>query len=109
VNDLLEDMQQCRSVRACIELALTDAYGPEEQATSWLTCIEAMFGRFKEVKLLGHPVTLVGFDLDGETVIALCRQGKQKARVTMDSIEFPGLTPIEARWLKAWQHFAKSQ
>jgi hypothetical protein len=36
VNDLLDEMKQCKSVRACIELALTDAYGDYEQACAWL-------------------------------------------------------------------------
>ena len=60
--DLLDEMTQCRSVRACIDLALTDAYGEEEEAVAWLTCIEAMFGRHKQVRLLGNDVALVGFD-----------------------------------------------
>ena len=56
-------MQQCKSLQACIELALTDAYGPDEQAVAWLTCIEEMFSRFKQVKVMGSDVVLVGFDL----------------------------------------------
>jgi len=30
MQSLLEEMQQCKSVKACIELALTDAYGEYE-------------------------------------------------------------------------------
>jgi hypothetical protein len=52
-------------------------------------------------------VTLVGFDLNNHTVVAICRQGKHKARVTLDSVEFPELTPVEQRWLKAWQQFSR--
>lgn len=99
-------MQQCKSVTACIDLALTDAYGEDEQAVAWLTCIETLFGRFKQVKLLGSAVTLVGFDLNGHTVVAVCRQSKHKARVTLDSVEFPDLTPVEQRWLQACKLFA---
>jgi len=32
--DLLDEMLQCQSVRACIDLALTDAYGEEEEAVA---------------------------------------------------------------------------
>ena len=103
--DLLDEMMQCQSVRACIDLALTDAYGEEEEAVAWLTCIEAMFGRYKQVRLMGHDVALVGFDLRHHGVIAVCQQGKRRARVTLDSIEFPELTPVEQLWLKAWQRF----
>ena len=52
VVDLLDEMRQCQSVRACIDLALTDAYGEEEEAVAWLTCFEAMFGRYKHVRLM---------------------------------------------------------
>jgi hypothetical protein len=107
MDDLFEEMRQCKSVQACIELALTDAYGPDEQAVAWLTCIETMFSRFKHVNLMGHDVQLVGFDLDNNMVVAVCRQGKRKARASLDSFEFPELTPVETRWLKAWKRFSR--
>ena len=106
MDDLLDQMRQCKSVQACIDLALTDAYGSDEQAVAWLTCIEVMFSRFKHVKVMGNEVELVGFDLSNEDVVAVCRHGKRKARVTLDSVEFPELTAVEARWLQAWKRFS---
>lgn len=106
MDDLLDDMRQCKSVQACIDLALTDAYGEDEQAVAWLTCIDEMFSRFKQVKLMGNDVALVGFELSSHAVVAVCRQGKRKARVTLDSVAFPKLTAIEARWLQAWKLFS---
>ena len=106
LDSLLDEMRQCRSVEACIELALTDAYGPDEKASAWLTCIEKMFGRFDKVAVLGEVVTLAGFDLSNGSVVAICRKGKRKARVALDSVEFAELSPVEARWLKAWKRFA---
>ncbi|MGZ5119035.1 MAG: hypothetical protein ACXWCP_15045 [Burkholderiales bacterium] len=106
MDDLLDEMRQCKSVQACIELALTDAYGPDEQAVAWLTCIEEMFSRFKQVKVMGNEVELVGFDLSNQALVVVCRQGKRKARVSLDSAEFPELTPIEALWLRAWKRFS---
>lgn len=106
---LLEEMQECQSVEACIELALTDAYGEDESATAWLACLEEMFGQFGQVNVLGQDVALEGFDLaNRKTVVAICRQGKRRARVTLDSIEFPSLTPVQALWLKAWKQFSSS-
>ena len=106
MDSLLDEMRQCKSVEACIELALTDAYGPDEQASAWLTCIEEMFGRFTKVVVLGEEVTLEGFDLSNGSVVAICRKGKRKARVALESVEFSDLSPIEARWLKACKRFA---
>ena len=104
--DLLDEMRQCKSVQACIDLALTDAYREEEQAVAWLTCIDEMFGRHKQVRLMGNDVTLVGFDLRNNDVVAVCKQGKRRARVTLDSIEFPEPTPVEQLWLRAWKRFS---
>lgn len=107
VKTLLEEMQQCKSAEDCIECALVDAYGDDEQAVAWLTCFEEMFGRFKRVNVMGHEVALEGFDLSNDTVVAVCRQAKEKARVTLESVEFPELTPIETLWLKAWKQFSR--
>ena len=106
MHDLLDEMRHCRSVQACIDLALTDAYGPDEQAVGWLTCIETMFGRFKRVRMMDNEVRLSGFDLSNHAVIAVCKQGRRKPRVTLDSIEFPDLTPVEQLWLRAWKRFS---
>jgi len=108
VDGPLDEMRQCKSVEACIDLALTDAYGPDEQASAWLTCIEEMFGRFGKVVVLGEEVTLAGFDLSNGSVVAICRKGKRKARVVLKSVEFADLSPIEARWPKAWKRFVAS-
>ena len=71
---LLQEMQQCNSVKVCIELALSDAYGEYEQTAAWLACIDEMFGRFDRIRLLGEEVALQGFDLENElTVVAICR------------------------------------
>jgi hypothetical protein len=106
MNDLLDEMRQCKSVQACIDVALTDAYGKDEQAVAWLTCIEEMFGRFKQVRLMGNDAALVGFDLRHQAVVAICQHGKRKACVTLDSIEFPSLTTVEQFWLRAWKRFS---
>lgn len=105
MDDLLAEMRRCKNVKACIDLALTDAYGEGEQAVAWLTCIEEMFGKFKQGRLMGAEVMLVGFDLRNNDVVAVCQQGKHKARVTLDSIEFPNLTTVEQLWLRAWTEF----
>jgi len=107
MNDLLDEMKQCKSVRACIELALTDAYGDYEQAWAWLTCIETMFGRYKWVVVLGEETAIEGFELASDAdIVAVCRRGKRRARIALESVEFPDASPIEARWLNAWKRFA---
>lgn len=109
MEDLLTEMQQCKTVNACIELALTDAYGEYEEASAWLACIDTMFARFTRVQVMGEEVTLHGFDLANEVaIVGICRKGKHRAKVALDSIEFPALTTVEARWLKAWKQYSRA-
>ena len=56
--------------------------------------------------MMGNDVMLVGFDLRNHDVVAVCQQGKRKARVTVDSIAFPELTTVEQLWLRAWKRFS---
>ena len=102
-------MRQCKSVKQCIELAITDAYDDAEQATAWLTSVQEILGRFDRVNVLGQEVVLEGFELaNGMAIVAICRQGERKARVTIDTVAFPDLKPIEALWLKAWKQFSET-
>lgn len=57
---------------------------------------------------MGQDVALVGFDLHNHSVVAVCRRDSQKARVTLESVEFQGLNPIEARWLQAWRTYSRN-
>lgn len=81
--------------------------GNNEQASAWLACIETILERFDSVRLMGEEVKLQGLALENElTLVAVCRKGRHRVRVALDSVEFPGITPIEARWLKAWKQFS---
>jgi hypothetical protein len=53
-----------------------------------------------------RDVTLIGFDPSGQAVIAVCGKGNRKDRATLDSVEFPGLTPGERLWLQAWKNYS---
>lgn len=54
----------------------------------------------------GDELVLEGFDRSNESIVAICRKGKRKARVALESVEFADLSPVEAQWLKAWERFA---
>ncbi len=107
MEDLLQQMRRRKSVQACIDLALTDVYGEDEEAVGWSTCIETTFGRFKRVRLMGEDVVLAGFDGRNHDVVAACRQGTRQARASLDSLEFPDRTPIEACWLQATERYSR--
>jgi hypothetical protein len=98
---LISEMKKCKTVPECHECATVDTYGEEEVAAGWLTCIEEMFGKFEQVKILGNEVMLEGFELKGLQVMAKCRKGSQLAFVSLESVEFPKLNKTEKLWLNA--------
>lgn len=101
-------MKKCNTIDKCIEFALTDAFGKLEEVASWLICFEDLFGHYKKVKVLGQEVTLVKVDIYGDVLVGICRNKKDTAKVTLDSLEFTNPTAKEKMWLKAWEKYRKS-
>jgi len=99
------DLLKVKTVKQCIDLATVDAYGDDEVATAWETCLDEVFSGVN-AKLAGQDVNLEGFDSLSGMVLARCRIGKRKIRVTLDSLDFLDLTAPQRIWLKAflrWQ------
>ena len=110
MESLLEQMEHCKTVDECIDVATVDAYGEYEQAESWRTCIEEIFGGVKTVRALGQEVKIERFELINDLyLVAVCRKEKRLARVALVSIEFPKLTRVQRLWLKAWGVFSGSR
>jgi hypothetical protein len=107
VESLMSEMTRCKTVEDCFEVATLDAYGEEEQAVGWLTCIQEMSDRFERVNVLGQEVDLEGFDLANDrAVVAICRKGKSKTRIALESVDFSKLSKGESLWLKAWKKWS---
>jgi hypothetical protein len=99
------DLFKAKTVKQCIDLATIDAYGDDEVAAGWETCLDEVFSGVK-AQLAGQDVKLEGFDSLSGMVLARCRFGKRKIRVTLDSLDFLDLTAPQRIWLKAflkWQ------
>jgi len=104
---LLSQMKRCKLIEDCFEVATVDAYGEEEQAVGWLTCIEAMFDKFEYGRVLGQEVELEGFDLaNARAVVAICGKGKKKTKIALESVDFLKLSEKESLWLKAWKKWS---
>lgn len=97
------------TIDECVESATVDAYSDDEAANGWLTCIEEIFEGVDKVMLGDELVQLEGFDLSGLSVVARCRKGKKRIRVTLDSIEFINSIKVQKLWLAAWNKWQKDQ
>ena len=103
--ELISEMKRCKTVADCHECATVDTYCEDEAAAAWLACIEEMFGKFEQIKVLGNEVELEGFDLKAHQVVAKCRNGRKSAFVSLESVEFPKLSKIEKLWLDALKNW----
>lgn len=95
------------TIDECIESATVDTYSDDEAASGWLTCIEEIFEGEDRVMLGDEIVQLEGFGLSGLSVVARCRKGKKRIRVTLDSLKFNNLTRAQQLWLAAWNKWQK--
>lgn len=90
------DTLKVKNIKKCIEIATVDAYGESEVATGWYTCLEEVLGEIKEVKVLGFKVKLEKIDIDSmDSVVAICRSGKNIAQISLSSVEWIGLKKIK--------------
>jgi len=103
------DWEDVKTIEECVEIATMDTYEDWEQASGWLTCIEEIFGNVREVKVMGEIVSLKGFDLDGTSVVAVCKKMKMKTKITLDSIEIIKPTKAQKLWLEAWTKWQADQ
>ena len=107
MKGLIDQMKECKSIEECHVVATVDAYDDYERACSWLTCVEEMFGKFDRVRVLGQEFVLEGFDLvNDSSIIVICKGGKRKAKIALESVEFPKLTTVEILWLTAWEEWS---
>ena len=103
--EFISEMKRCKTIADCHECATVDANGEDEAAAGWLTCIEEMFSKFEQVKVMGNEVMLEGFDLKALQVVAKCRNGRKVAFVSLESVEFPKLSKSEKLWLDALKNW----
>jgi len=107
--DFESDLLRVKKESDCEELATVDAYGDDEVATGWMTCLEEVLSGIDSVKVLGQDVRLTGFDIERENaVVAICRNGKKIARISLSSIEWPKLNKAQQLWLRAWTRQSKN-
>jgi hypothetical protein len=96
--------------REIVEEATVDAYGEEEEAGGWLTMIDENVGFPFDVEILGVNVAVVGVDItDACELVALCRRGKSRLKVSLLELPLPSPPPEGAEWIEAFQRWRTGQ
>ncbi len=99
------DFIEVKSISQCIELATVDAYGDDEIAMGWETCMDEIFNGIHAI-LGEQTVKIENFEALGGIVLVRCRIKRRKVSVTMESLDFVVLSAPQKLWLKAflkWQ------
>ena len=92
-------------IREIIEEATVDAYGDEEQESGFLVVIEDNLPFPFKALVIGEEVEVIGVDIgpDERGVMAICKRGGKKYRVSVTSLEWKGKPPKEAKFIEAYK------
>jgi hypothetical protein len=93
-------------LKELVEEALVDAYGESEQATAFYTMLENDLRLPFETQILGVTATVEGIDItDDDQLVAVCRAGKTRQRISLSELPLPSPTPEGAEWIVAYRYW----
>lgn len=89
-----------------VEEALVDAYGESEQATGFYTMMENDLRFPFQTEILGMIVIVEGIDItEDDQLVAVCRKGKTKQRISLSELPLPSPLPEGAEWIAAYRYW----
>ena len=89
-----------------VEDALVDAYGESEQVTGFYTMMENDLRLPFETEILGMTLTVEGIDItDDDRLVAVCRKGMAKQRISLSELPLPSPLPEGAEWIVAYRYW----
>ena len=103
----MEDILSVKKIKDCEYIATMDAYDDSEIATGWMTCFEEVFLKEQEVEILGEKAQLIGFDVFGNIVVAICKKGKFKSKILLDSVKLIKPTKVQTLWIQSYIKYCK--
>ncbi len=99
-KDELEDL---------VEEATIDAYGEEEQVTSFYTVLDEHLPLPFDTVVLGVDVTVEKLDLTdrSDDIVIVCRRGRALQRLPILDLPLPDPPPEGWKWIEAYRHWAR--
>ena len=91
-----------KTVEDCFEIATVDAYDESEQAMGWLTCLEEVFEGVSNVRVMGDTAVFEQFSSQRNDIVAIIKKNGKTAKVSLESINWIKLTPIQKLWNRAY-------
>jgi hypothetical protein len=95
-------------LQTLVEEATVDAYNESEQAMGFFTMIEENLRVPFLTKVLGVEATVEGVEMnEAEEVVAVCRRGAHRQRISMLELVLPSPPPDGAEWIAAYAYWRK--
>lgn len=89
-----------------VEEALVDANGESEQATGLYIMLENDLKLPFETQILGVTATVERVDItDDDQLVAVCRVGKTRQRISLSELLLPTPPPKAAEWIAAYRYW----
>ena len=101
-----------RSGTACLDKliaeATVDCYNESEEITGIFTMLEENLAVPFTTTLLGIEVTVERVDLnDADEIVAVCRRGRERLRVSVIDLPLPEPKPKGAEWIDAYRRWVQ--
>ena len=91
-----------------VEEATVDCYGESEQISGFFNMLEEQLAVPFTTSLLGVEVVVEGIDItDEEEIVAICRRGRSRQRISVLHLPFPSPRPAGAEWIEAYRYWAR--
>ncbi len=92
-----------------VEEATIDAYGVEEQVTSFYTVLDEHLALPLGTVVLGVDVTVEKLDLTdrSDDIVVVCRRGRERQRLPILDLPLPDPPPEGWKWIEAYRHWAR--
>jgi hypothetical protein len=89
-----------------VEEATVDCYNEAEQLSGLYTMIDDNLAVPFETQVLGVTVVVERVDLtDRDEIVAVCRRGRKRQRISLLDLPLPSPPPAGAEWIAAYRHW----
>ena len=92
-----------------VEEATIDAYGEEEQVTSFCTVLDEHLTLPFDAVVLGVDVKVEKLDLTdhSDDIVIVCRRGRGRQRLPILDLPLPDPPPKGWKWIEAYRYWAR--
>ena len=92
-----------------VEESTVDAYGEEEQVTSFYTVLDEHLALPFKTVVLGVDVTVEKLDLTdrNDDIVIVCRRGGNRQRLPILDLPVPEPPPNGWKWIEAYRYWAR--